>query len=160
MAVRYSHTQTNRSFGVLFIVLAAVLAATWYMLPSREAVGPGAVGLVVLAILAAAISVFSSLSVEVDDEALTFGFAFGVLRRRVPLADIAAAERITIPWWLGAGVKLSRGAVTYLVAAGPAVAIRLRSGGREIRLGSDDAEALEAALRPRWSGPERRASRG
>jgi hypothetical protein len=157
MAVRYSHTQTNRHFGVVFLVIAVVMAVTLYMLPPRDAVGPGVVGFVVLAVLAVAISVFSSLTVQVDDEALTFGFAFGVLRRRVPLADIAAAERITVPWWFGAGVKLSRDAVSYLVAAGPAVAIRLKSGGREIRLGSNDPDTLVAALRPRWTGPERRA---
>lgn len=156
MAVRYNHSQTNRNFGVLFLVIAAVLATMWYVMP-REASGPLAFALIVLALLAAAISVFSTLTVEVDDEALTFAFAFGVLRRRVPLSDIVSVERITIPWLFGAGVKVTREAVTYLVAAGPAVAIRLKSG-REIRLGSDDPAGLAAALLPRWSGPERRAS--
>jgi hypothetical protein len=155
MAVRYRHTQTNGNLFILFAAVALVLVTIWAML-SRAGEPPAAILLGILLLVAAIVTVFSSLTVEVTDDTLTWSFALGVLRRRVPLADIARAEAVMIPWWFGAGVKLAGGAITYLVKAGPAVAITLKSGGRDLRIGSDDAEALVAALRPRWAGPERR----
>lgn len=67
MAVRYSHSLTNRNFGVLLLALAAVLAGTWYMQPRAD--GWGAAAMVALAIAAAALPVFSTLNVEVDEQA-------------------------------------------------------------------------------------------
>ena len=79
--------------------------------------------LAVLAFVAIVIAVFSTLTVEVTDDALVFRFTFGVLRRRVLRTDIVRTQRIVLPWWYGTGVKFGSGRTTYLIWPGPAVAV-------------------------------------
>jgi hypothetical protein len=126
------------------VPIGAIVAAS-FLFVAHEAKPPLAAVLAVFAFVAIAIAVFSTLTVEVTDDALVFGFTFGVLRRRIARADIVRAARITLPWWYGTGVKLGPGRTTYLIWPGPAVEVELKNG-RRVQIGTPDADSVLAAL--------------
>jgi len=68
------------------------------------------------------------------------------MRRRVARGEIMRAERCSIPWWYGTGVKYGLKATSYLAWPGPAVELTLTSG-RALRIGTDDPDGLLVALK-------------
>jgi hypothetical protein len=140
---RYYRHHTSIKALLLFVPIAVIVVVASLFI-AREPT-PLAILLAVLTFVAIVMAVFSTLIVEVTDSELVLGFAFGVLRRRIPLADIVRAQRVTLPWWYGTGVKLAPGRTTYLIWPGPAVAVELKSG-RTIQIGNADADKLLAAL--------------
>lgn len=140
----YSHRQTSIKALLLVIPIAAIVAASFLYL-AKDPKPPVWLLAGILIFMLIATAVFSTLTVEVKDGELAFGFLFGVLRRRIPLADIARAERVTLPWWYGTGLKYAKGRMSYLVFPGPAVLIEHRDG-RLIQIGTEDATSLLAAL--------------
>jgi hypothetical protein len=143
-AVRYHHRQTSIKAMLLFIPIVAVVTGAFLFL-AQEPKPAIALMLAVITLVAIVIAVFSTLTVEVTGEELSVGFRFGMMRRRVPLAQIVRAERTTVPWWHGTGVKYSLTTTSYLVFPGPAVSLELESG-RFLRISTEDGDALLAAL--------------
>ena len=140
---RYHRRYTSTKGLLLFVPIAAIIAGS-SLFAAREP-APAIALLVVLVFVAFVVAIFSTLTVEVTDRELVFGFAFGVLRRRIPLADIVRAQRVTLPWWYGTGVKFGPRRTSYLAWPGPAVAVELKNG-RTIQIGNEDADALLAAF--------------
>jgi hypothetical protein len=135
----YSHKQLGAAilWGIA-LVLVALLAV----------LGPAAAHPVVLVILAGpvlAAVVFSSLTVEITASSLVFWFGPGVLRKQVPLAEIAAAEVVRNPWYWGLGWRITPRGMLYSVSGLDAVEITRRDGSR-FRLGTDQPERLARAL--------------
>lgn len=89
---------------------------------------------------------FSSLTIEVNDRELSSWFGPGVWHKRVPLGDIAGAERTTSSLIEGWGIHITTRGMLYNVAGRDAVEVRLATG-RPFRLGTDDPDGLVAALR-------------
>jgi hypothetical protein len=143
-APRYHHRQTSIKAMLLFIPIAAIVAGS-VLFVAKEPKPAIAMILAVMTLVAVVITVFATLTVDIAGEELSVYFLFGAMRRRVPLSDIVRAERTTIPWWHGTGVKFSPGATSYLVFPGPAVSLTLKSG-RLLRISTEDADALLAAL--------------
>jgi|SRR5215475_12130357 len=140
----YRHTQSNPKVLLLFVVIAVVVVGA-VLLIAREMPPPLWLVVMVLVFVACVTAVFSVLTVEVTDRELVLGFALGMMQRRIPRGDIVHAELTILPWWYGTGLKLGPRRTTYLVTSGPAVAVELTSG-RILQIGSDDADALLAAL--------------
>jgi hypothetical protein len=90
--------------------------------------------------------VFSKLTIKIDGESLEASFATGLIRKKVPLVEIADCEPVRIRWWYGWGIHLTPNGWLYNVSGLDAVAIKLRSG-RKFALGTDDADGLTAAIR-------------
>ena len=90
---------------------------------------------------------FSKLTIKIDNETLHGCFAGRLIRKKVPLAEIAACEPIRVRWWYGWGIHLTPYGWLYNVSGSDAVAITLRSG-RKFALGTDDPQGLVAAIRP------------
>ena len=125
-------------------VAAAFLVGV--LLVAHQPQAPLFIPLTVIALVAVIVATFSTLIIEVTDSGLTVGFLFGVMRRHVRFDELVRAERTTIPWWYGKGVQYGWKATSYLIRPGPAVELTLKSG-RPLRVGTDDPDALLAALR-------------
>ncbi len=67
---------------------------------------------------------------------LLASFGIGLIKKKVPLAQIIACAPIRIRWWYG---------WLYNVSGLDAVAITLRTG-RKFALGTDDPHGLAAAI--------------
>ena len=134
----YRHTQTARLTRVataLGAVVGALLAIEMHVpalwLPA-----------VMLALIG---WVFSSLTIEIDARELRSHFGPGVWRKRYPLADVTGAVPSMTRWWEGWGIRFTTRGMLYNVAGPCAVEVQLRSG-RRFRLGTDEPDALAAAI--------------
>jgi hypothetical protein len=144
VTARYHHRHTSIKALLLFIPIAAIVGGS-FVLVAQEPRPAIAMMLAVITFVAIVVALFSTFTVQITGDELVFGFLFGVMRRRIPLADIAHATRIMLPWWYGTGVKLGPKRISYLIWPGPAVALTLKSG-RTVQVGTEDADALLAAL--------------
>ena len=141
----YSHTQRAGRWLLipltvaLGLVAAAVLSQVWLV----------ALGVPVLAVMG---WLFSSLTVEVTADELWWRFGPGLVRRKVPLKDIVAAEAVTTSWADGWGIHPTRFGWLHNIAGSQAVALRL-GNGRRFAVGTDEPGPLLAALQRAPSSP-------
>ena len=142
MTVRYHHIQTGTLMLVVLPISAIVCAAVGYLDPPA----PGRGVLWALAILFVVLAwLFSSLTVEVTDDEVLWYFGPGLWRYRVARVDIESAQAVRNSWLSGFGIRRRPGFRLYNVSGLDAVELRLKGGGIR-RVGSDEAQALAAAL--------------
>lgn len=135
----YRHTQTGYVTLVAFAL--AVAAVAWAAAPGGYTAGEaGMVG-----VFAAVAVLFSSLTVEITPDRVRVWFGPGWIRRTIPLGEIESASAVQVPWYVGWGMRWW-GYWLYNVSGHRAVVLRLR-GGRRFGIGTDEPEALLAALR-------------
>jgi hypothetical protein len=108
-------------------------------------VGVAAIALSLAAVLALAGWAFSSLTVEISPDELTWFFGPGVFRKRIPRDEIVNASPVQNKWWWGWGIHLTPRGWLYNVDGLEAVEIVLREG-KILRVGSDDAVMLARVL--------------
>jgi hypothetical protein len=109
-------------------------------------------GLAVFRPLLAAVPIFAicgwlfhSLRIEVTDKELHWRFGPGLIRRQVPLSEIASAQPVRTNFIEGWGIHASRFGWLYNVSGFDAVAITLTSG-KQFALGTDEPRKLADAL--------------
>lgn len=88
---------------------------------------------------------FYRLTVIVDAETITASFGIGLISKTVRLADIASAEIARETWYGGWGLRWTGKGWFYTVNSLDAVALNLK-GGREFLIGTDEPQALLAAI--------------
>jgi hypothetical protein len=134
---RYQHTQIGHA--IVWSLLAIILIV-------NGGLGHHAPPLAVSIMLLVCLILFYRLNVTIDDEMLCASFGPGIIRKRVPLADIVRCEPIRIRWWYGWGIHVTPCGWLYNVSGFDAVAITLRDG-RKFALGTDDPHGLTAGIR-------------
>jgi hypothetical protein len=143
----YAHTQRS---PLLLLVLVVAGAGTLASLafPGARAIPFGARLTIVAAAVAMALSgmVFTTLTIRVDGERLSWQFGGGLVRKSVALAEIASAEPTRTSWVEGWGIHLTTRGWLYNVSGRDAVLVTLRDGKRFL-LGTDEPAVLAAALR-------------
>jgi hypothetical protein len=140
MATRYRHSQPG------YIGVGASGAMVGMML-GAAARGAAAAGMLPVALAVGGVAlIFSRLTVEVTDQELRASFGPGWTVKRIRLAEIESVKAVRNPWWYGWGIRLTPQGVLYNVSGRDAVEVRLRSGKR-FRIGTDEPQALERALR-------------
>jgi hypothetical protein len=141
---RYSHRQRSRlttAVGLLFavVMLAAALMADPLPTATRAAFVVAALSLSWL------MMTFSTLTVEITDR-ITVAFGRGWPARRIDPADVMESRVVRNSPLHGLGIRWIRGGYLWNVWGLDAVELLLVSG-RRFRIGTDDAEALHAAVR-------------
>lgn len=91
-----------------------------------------------------------TLKVSIRGDALVCQFGPGVIRRTIPMAQIAAVEQVTSRWYYGWGIRLTPHGWMWNISGLGAVELRLADGSR-FRIGSDQPDALADAIRSRLS---------
>lgn len=133
----YAHTQT-----VPKKVMAAATAAGLLVGFSP----PGIVlRLIALSTMGAMAATFRSLTVEVDDQAVSLRFGDGLVTRRFDLKTITAAQKVRTTVIQGWGIHYVGNGWLYNIYGLDAVELRFNSGKRAL-IGSDDADNLVAAV--------------
>jgi hypothetical protein len=140
----YHHTQIG------YPMIAALVFGTFTQLRSlvrdlragKPRVWMHAPGLLLfIAVMAA----FSRLAVDVDEDAVTAGYAIGVARRRIDPRQIEHAESVKTPWYAGWGVRVKPSGLLYNAWGRQGVKLHLVSG-KDFTIGSDEPELLLAAI--------------
>ena len=94
---------------------------------------------------AAVMYVFSTLTVEIDEETVRVGFTNGIGRRTFQLSEIEAATVVDVPWYAGWGMRYTSLGWMYSVWGRRAVQLQL-TDDRQFTIGTDEPEALKAAV--------------
>ena len=138
---RYEHTQIGHLI-IWALLIGAALLSTGAAFESSP--HPGTALIVSIAFLVI-LALFYKLTITINAERLCACFGIGIIRKSVPLAEIAECEPIRIRWWFGWGIHLTPYGWLYNVSGLDAVAITLRDG-RKFALGTDDPQGLVAAI--------------
>jgi len=135
----YRHTQFG-TVTVAFIcagvlVLAGVtLSSGWLPTMTFAAV-----------LMALALLLFYSLTIEIDPDEVRCFFGIGVIRKRFPMSDIVATTAVRNPWYWGWGIRRTPVGWMFNVSGVQAVELELRSGKR-FRIGTDEPEEVERVI--------------
>jgi hypothetical protein len=140
MSEFYHHRQFGTATVLICIALAAIVGT---IIGVRNAPW---VGLIVVAILALTAWVFSSLTVTVNASEVSWYFGPGFWRSQIARNTIQSVAIVQNHWWNGFGIRMRPGWRLYNVSGFDAVELRLQSGDI-VRLGTDDPQGLEAALK-------------
>jgi hypothetical protein len=140
---RYRHTQRGTLvlwlLGFVMVIVLIVSAASGVS-------GPVAVMLaVVLLVLILCAVWFGSLTVEIDESLVRVRFGPGPIGKSFPLAEIRSTRIVRNPWYYGWGIRLIPHGWLFNVSGSHAVELEMK-GGRKFRVGTDEPEALHAAL--------------
>jgi len=139
MEADFRHTQ----FGWMTVIgLGAALVLTVVML-FVEGWNLAAAALVV--VVAVALWLHWSLTIEVAGGDVSCYFGPGLIRRRFALSEIVEVRKVRIPWYHGFGIRLTGHGWMYRVAGFDAVEITTFSGTR-FRMGTDAPDAALAAI--------------
>ena len=138
----YKHTQMAGWFIIGPIGIAIIV--TFYFWFARGHVFSLITGLIFLA----ALILFISLSVVVDDQSIRMWFGLGLIRKRIPLSEVKSAQPVRNKWYYGWGIRLIPGGLMYNVAGLDAVELVL-ANGREFRIGTDEPQQLNAVIQQR-----------
>ena len=147
MRHRYRHTQTG---WAIIVALIAVAAVTPLVVATIDA---GPLPLVFGAVILLLMAMFATLTIVVDDRHLGFHFTFGLIRKRIALADIRHYKAVRNPWYYGWGIHLYPGGVLYNVSGFQAVEVLLK-GGKRLRIGTDEPDAVVRAIEGVIGAPE------
>jgi len=136
----YRHTQP----ATLILITCLLAAGLGGALSWKVGQWPPAIAFFLVMIVAAVL--FSSLTVEVNDNELRWHFGLGVLNYRLPLEDITDVAVVRNHWWNGWGIRMRPGFRLYNVSGLDAVELKLASN--EVRrIGTDDPQGLADALK-------------
>jgi hypothetical protein len=146
----YKHTQIG--WIILLPVGLALAGASAAVIAAgeRPGVSPAAgIGMGVLVLVAL---LFSALTVEISDGVLACRFGPGLIRRHIRLAEVRQAEPVRNRWYYGWGIRWIGSGWMWNVAGLSAVELTYLDG-RKFRIGTDEPEALCAAIRPHLTPP-------
>jgi hypothetical protein len=138
-APRYQHTQFGTVLVGSLAASALVLVGLGLALGDRVFTLGGPIMMSIVGLL------FYDLTVEIDATHLTFHFGIGLIRKRIPLAEIVAVSPVRNSWLYGWGIHRTPHGWLYNVSGWEAVEITLISGKR-LRLGTDQPQQLAQAL--------------
>lgn len=140
MKASYHHSQA----GIVIVVtvglaaLAIIVAVSFHAMPMPA--------LVVAGVLLACLLIFGSLAVDVDEEAVSLRFGFGLVRRRFRVAEIRGVKEVRNSWINGWGIHRMERGWLFNVSGLDAVEIELANGDAH-RIGTDEPRELAAAIR-------------
>lgn len=90
---------------------------------------------------------FSTLTVRIEEQTLKIRFGWGIVRKQLPLTEIATIRTVRNPWYYGWGVHYWFPAKLwiYTVSGFDAIELTMKNGSI-YRIGTDEPEKLETAL--------------
>lgn len=136
----YEHTQRGT------LIIAAVSAAIILMIAISLLAGFVPVTVLVGCILVFVLSIMSTLTVTVSDDALWIRFGpVPLIQKSWPVSDISSAAVVTNPWYYGFGIRWTPSGPLYNVSGSGAVEVSLHSG-KQFRIGTDEPGTLSHAI--------------
>ena len=141
---RYHHRQVGWVVIISVLLAAIVFFVIGFLpgtpMPARAMLFSFAGVLVALAWL------FGTLTVTIADRAVKVRFGPGLIHKKYPLSDFVSVRVVRNKWYYGWGIRLVPKGWLYNVSGLDAVELT-RKTGRVLRIGTDEPQALERALR-------------
>jgi hypothetical protein len=137
----YRHTQIGGvitagiGLGVVAIFVSIWISGSFHLVEGA-----------ILIILAIALGLFHSLTVEIRNSELYCHFGPGIIRKTIMLSEIDDARKVRIPWYSGWGIRWIPGQyLLWRVSGFLAVELVMKDGDR-FRIGTDEPEMLVQAI--------------
>jgi hypothetical protein len=143
----YRHTQTG---SVIISAMGIVIIVA--MIPLFVMDTPQPVNIVAILLFIIGLGLFYSLTVEINNGILKCSFGAGVIRRYIPISEIEQATSVRNPWYSGWGIRWRPGQYLMWNVSGRLAVEMTLKGGRRFRVGTDEPEALVAAIRANKTG--------
>lgn len=142
----YRHTQIGYlSMIIFFSILSIIFSATYsniHTLSENALIG---ISLICFFLFLVGV-LFSSLSITVGKDSLTWCFTFKFWNKKIKIEDIANCHVVENSILDGIGIRLMKHGWLYNVSGVMAVEVVLKSGDK-IRLGTDEPEYLAQAIK-------------
>ncbi len=103
------------------------------------------IALIISIVIAICLYFFHCLTIEIDDQHLTFFFAHGFLKKQISIAEIDKTEIVTNRWYYGWGIRRLPDGWLYNVSGLKAVEIRMKNG-KKVRIGTGEPEKVKQIL--------------
>ncbi len=139
--MEYDHTQigTVTIAGLMTPLIAVLVLPFWIPIPPE-------VVIIALLVLGFSLFVFGTLTVTVGSGMLVCKFGLGLIRKEIPLSDIADARPVRNPWFVGWGIRWIPGRCwVWNVSGFQAVELMLKNDKR-FRIGTDEPDVLARAI--------------
>ncbi len=133
----------HRQIGYLVLIFMGTATAILIVLMATS--GATALQTGVCAVLVLALLLFCTLTVEVTDEALSFRFGIGLIRKSIQLSEIESCAISSFPWYYGWGLRYTPEGWLYCISGLSSVKLILKSG-KAIQVGTDQAKELCTAV--------------
>jgi len=137
---KYKHTQTG--YVIIVAFATAMLLSAYFTIID----GAKWTAFSVIVFLGICLILCSSLTVVITEDLLKIKFGPGLIRKNLPLNEIASCQIVKNPWYYGWGIHLTRHGWLYNVSGFSAVEIATKTG-KKYRIGTDAPEELENALK-------------
>ena len=138
--LHYDHTQPG------YLLIGAIGATALVLTGTLILFGPELVQLLVLGIMIVVLAIMSRLKVSVSKDMLMIRFGpVELIKKEWPLREIVSVVPVKNPWYYGYGLRYTPHGPLYNVSGSGAVEILLVSG-KTFRIGTDEPEALSAAV--------------
>ena len=138
----YQHTQKGTLIVGILLSSAIFMLAIAAFAQERTVV---AMLIVATCIMIVASWLFSSLTVEVNENELRWHFGPGFWKKKIERAEISKVLPLKTKWWYGWGIRATPYGWLYNVSGLDAVAVSQHSG-KIVLIGTDEPEKLAAAL--------------
>jgi hypothetical protein len=144
--VTYQHVQFSRILAALLVIpmLATMVVIATHAGHREELI-------LFELILGISLYAFSSLKTQVTADQLMWQFGPGLIRKSIPMREIASAEITKTRWVDGWGIHYTRRGWLYNAAGYDAVLVRKKDGST-VLIGSNDVaglwEAIQQGLSP------------
>ena len=136
---QYKHTQ----IGYLLLISYSVAALFMVYLNVMVDFHPLAcAGLIVVLIV---LTVFSRLTVTINDQIIKVEFGLRIIRKVFPLQEIETYRVVRNPWYYGWGIRFTPRGWLFNVSGLSAIELQMKNGKR-YRIGTDDHDNLAEAL--------------
>jgi hypothetical protein len=155
----YSHTQRGVAAIVVVAIAITLVAVMAVPMLSGARVGSTRVWIpasLVLLLSAVIMLVFGSLHVRVDGREIEWRFGFGFPKFRVSLDEVVSARVVKNSLFHGYGIRIIPKGMLYNVSGSHAVEV-VKRDHRVIRIGTDEPEALLAAIETARARPDERS---
>ena len=135
----YKHTQTG------YLMIAALIIPLFILYFVMNNAEFAQILPIVFFILLIALSLFYSLTVEINETMISVKFGIGIINKKFILKDIESCNIVKNYWYYGWGIRFTPHGWLYNISGLSAVEIQMKNN-KKYRIGTDEPKKLEQAI--------------
>jgi len=142
----YKKIQYGIFLSLFFLVIIIfILYAGYYQTGSNPI--PMNLAYVLSALFILTILLFYKLTITITNEKITASFGVGLIKKSMPINQIATIEKVKMPWYYGVGIRLTPKGWLWNVKVGEAILIHNKNKTKTFLVGTDDYQTIETILK-------------
>lgn len=132
-----------------FLPFFILLIFLFYILEIGDNPIPLSLTIVFIFLAIISLLLFYKLTITIDDDYVKIVFGIGLIRKKVPIKDIAAVKRTRTKWYNGWGIRYVRKGTLYNIHGFQAIELTFKNSPRRILIGTKSNSKLENEIQKR-----------